>query len=356
MLQRLTLILCTLALAGCMSADDSAAPVGEVAPVTTPGPAPLVYEAGPGPGAGRHIVFIAGDDEYRSEEALPQLAAILAVRHGFRCTVLFSTSPVDGTIDPTARDHIPGLDALDDADLLVIFTRFRQLPDADMKHIVDFVNSKRPVIGLRTATHAFAYDAGSQSPYARWSWDSKDPASPGGFGQQVLGTTWVAHHGKHGEESTHGVIQDAVKDHAILRGVDKLWTPTDVYAVGELPPDAYVLVEGEVLGGMKADAVAVADGRNSPRMPVAWTREIPLPGSGAQRVFCTTMGAAIDLKNEGLRRMLVNACYWCLFLGPEIPDRANVDVVGSYEPTMFGFDKFKRGVHPQDLALPAGKS
>src|SRR3954462_4446798 len=85
------------------------------------------YEGGDGPGKGKYIVLVSGDEEYRSEEALPQLGKILAKRHGFRCTVLFAIDPADGTINPNVS-NIPGLEALDSADLTVIFTRFRDLP------------------------------------------------------------------------------------------------------------------------------------------------------------------------------------------------------------------------------------
>src|SRR6266513_1221454 len=88
-----------------------------------------------GPGKGKHIVLVSGDEEYRSEEALPQLARILAERHGFETTVLFAINPTNGTIDPDRKDNIPGLEALDRADLLILFTRFRDLPDEQMKHI-----------------------------------------------------------------------------------------------------------------------------------------------------------------------------------------------------------------------------
>ncbi|HEX8202659.1 MAG TPA: hypothetical protein VF590_19435, partial [Isosphaeraceae bacterium] len=64
----------------------------------------VVYEGGQGPGRGKHVVLISGDEEYRSEEALPQLARILAEHHGFRCTVLFAIDPKDGTINPNVRD------------------------------------------------------------------------------------------------------------------------------------------------------------------------------------------------------------------------------------------------------------
>src|ERR1035438_7116036 len=72
----------------------------------------LVFPGGKGPGAGKHIVLIAGDQEYRSEESIPALAKILSTHHGFKCTVLFSTNKQTGAIDPATIDNIPGLEAL----------------------------------------------------------------------------------------------------------------------------------------------------------------------------------------------------------------------------------------------------
>src|SRR6476646_12110215 len=92
----------------------------------------LVFEGKEGPGKGKQIVLISGDEEYRSEESLPQLAKILAKHHGFKCTVLFSIDPKDGTINPNVNNNIPGLEALQTADLMIIFTRFRNLPDEQM--------------------------------------------------------------------------------------------------------------------------------------------------------------------------------------------------------------------------------
>ena len=115
----------------------------------------IEFEGTDGPGKGKHIVLISGDEEYRSEEALPQLAKILAKHHGFQCTVLFAIDPTTARSTRTQHDNIPGLEALDTADLLILFTRFRDLPDEQMKHIVDYVESGKPIIGLRTATHAF---------------------------------------------------------------------------------------------------------------------------------------------------------------------------------------------------------
>ena len=54
------------------------------------------------------------------------LAKILAVRHGFKCTVVFTLNPADGTIDPLNLTNMPGITALDSADLCVLGQRFRE--------------------------------------------------------------------------------------------------------------------------------------------------------------------------------------------------------------------------------------
>src|SRR5688572_6274182 len=128
------------------------------------------------PGEGKHVVFIAAEESYRSEESMPLMARILSSRHGFKCTVLFAVDPKDGTINPMVKDHIPGLEALETADLLVAFFRWRELPDEQMKRILDYTESGKPIVGLRNATHPFKYAKRPGSPYAKWSSDSKEPA------------------------------------------------------------------------------------------------------------------------------------------------------------------------------------
>src|SRR5215469_8777615 len=135
-------------------------------------------------GQAKHIVLIAGDQEYRSEESLPALAKILEQR-GFRCTVLFSTNPRTGEKDPASMDNIPGLEALRNADLMVLFARMLGLPDEQMKEIIGYTNSGRPIVGLRTSTHPFSYQKHRDSSFAKYSWDSKSP--PGGYGREVMG-------------------------------------------------------------------------------------------------------------------------------------------------------------------------
>ncbi len=310
----------------------------------------LVLEGSDGPGKGKHVVLICGDEEYRSEETLPQLAKILAKRHGFRCTVLFAIDPADGTINPNRNDNVPGLEALKTADLMVVFLRWRNLPDEQMKPIIDYVESGRPVIGLRTATHAFKLE--KSKDYAKWTWNSKEKGFEDGFGRQVLGETWISHHGDHGKQSTRGVLAKGQEKHPILRGIQDgdVWGPTDVYGVRlPLPGDSTPLLLGQVLEGMKPTDKPVEGKKNDPMMPIAWTKTYQGASGKAARVFTTTMGAAQDFESEGLRRLLVNACYWTLGMEDKIPAKANVEIVGAYQAHPFGNDKFTKGVRPADL-------
>lgn len=305
----------------------------------------VTYEGNRGVGAGKHIVFLAGDEEYRSEEGLPMLAKILAERHGFKCTVLFPIK--DGVIDPNTQTNIPGMASLDSADLCVMLLRFRELPDDQMKHFVDYVNSGKPIIGLRTSTHAFHYTRNKQSPYAKFDWQNK--GWPGGFGQQVLGETWINHHGDHGKQSTRGIINVEFKSHPILRGVTDIWGPSDVYGVVHLPTNATVLVRGQVLSGMKPTDAPLEGPKNNPMMPLVWLLNYSGGNGKTNEIFTTTMGASTDFESAGLRRLIVNACYWTLGLGEKISAAADVDTVGEFKPSPFGFGKFKRAVKPDHL-------
>ncbi|MFO0944336.1 MAG: ThuA domain-containing protein [Planctomycetota bacterium] len=309
----------------------------------------LKIPGGEGPGKGKKVVLVSGDEEYRSEETLPQLAKILAKHHGFDCTVLFSINSKDGTIDPVVRDNIPGVEALDDADLAVFFLRFRNLPEDQMKHVAKYIESGKPIIGLRTSTHAFDMPEGQT--YSKYGWKSRD--WDGGFGRQVLGETWINHHGSHGFQSTRGILAPGAADHPILKGIKDgdIWGPTDVYEVRlPLPGDSKPLVLGEILRGMKPTDPPLKGKKNDPMMPVAWVKSYsPAEGKNA-RVFVTTMGASQDFANAGLRRLLVNACYWGLGMEDKIAPDANVDLVGDYAPTPFRFGGFKKGVKPADLA------
>lgn len=302
----------------------------------------LVFEGKSGPGKGKNIVLVAADDEYRSEEALPQLAKILSQRNGFKCTVLFAIDPADGTIKPDHVRNIPGLEVLDKADLLILFARFRDLPDDQMKHFVDYFEAGRPIVALRTATHSF--NVKSSPTYASYSWNSKSPS--GGFGRTVLGETWINHHGKHNSQSTRGIFAPGQEAHPILRGIKtgEIWGPTDVYTVTiPLPGDSQPLVLGQVLTGMKPTDPPVEGPLNNPMMPVAWTKTYK-----GGRIFTTTMGAAEDIENGGVRAMLVNAVYWTLHMEKRIPARPRAGLVGEYHGSHFGFGTYVKGRRPED--------
>lgn len=328
-----------------------------------------------GAGAGLRVVLISGDEEYRSEEALPQLAAILAERHGFACDVLFAVEPSTGLINPERRDNIPGLEKLADADLMVIATRFRDLPDEQMAHVARYVESGRPIVGIRTATHAFAL---SSETYKRYSWDFEGGEGVGGaerawaqgFGRAVLGETWIAHHGEHGRQSTRGLVAPGARGHAIARGLGEperplvglsgVWGPTDVYRVRlPLAEGCEAVVLGQVLDGMTADALPAGGEQNEPLMPIAWARVREVGEGGGQRVFTMTLGAAGDFVAEGSRKLFVNGVLWAVGRESMIPaDGAGAGLVGEYRPTGFGFGGFVRGLRPESLrprsARPAG--
>ena len=306
----------------------------------------VVYEGKAGPGFGKHVVLLTGDEEYRSEEALVQLGRILAFRHGFRATVLFAIDPADGTINPNVNNTLPGAEVLDHADAIVMGLRFRRYPDDIMEHFVDAYLAGKPIVAVRTSTHAFKFNEDDDTSYRRYSFRDED--WPGGFGRQVLGETWVAHLGKNHKEATRGVPVAEAKHHPVLNGVGNVFATSGAYATNPLP-DSTILMRAEVLSGMEPDSPLEATGKNNPNQPVAWVREHKNGQGNTNRVLCTTMGAGPDLLDESLRRLLVNGVYWGL--QAEVPKSADARIVGDYQPTDYSFDGFRKGVKPSELAM-----
>lgn len=305
--------------------------------------APLVYEGKDGPGAGKHIVFIASDHEYRSEETLPALARILAKHHGCKCTVLFGVDD-KGVIKPGAS-NVPGMEALESADLLVLFTRFQNWPEGQMKHFVNYLERGGPIVGLRTATHAFKIP--KDSPFARYSNGAGDKDYQGGFGRQVLGEKWAGHYGGNHKQSTRlDIVPDKAK-HPILRGVKDMWVQCGGYFANPLEPSE-VLVMAQPLMGMTADAKP--DLKRKP-VPGAWTRSYKGKSGKPGRVFTSTYGASNDIENDGYRRLLTNGCLWAMGLEEQIKPDLNVAFVGPYNATWRkGKGRRKSGLKPEDLA------
>jgi type 1 glutamine amidotransferase len=304
----------------------------------------VVYEGDKGPGHGKHIVFLAGDHEYRSEESLPQLARMLAKHYGFKCSVFVTVDPATGFIDP-GNSKIAGLEALKTADLLVIFLRFQDFPDDQMQHIVDYLDRGGPIVAFRTATHAFQIKR-ADAKFAKYDWQNKDEAYKGGFGRQVLGETWVSHYGTNHKQSSRLVLDPSQLTHPILRGVKDVWVQSGGYTADPLQPST-ILARGQVLNGMTPDSPPAADKQ---QVPVAWVRTYTSPSGKSGRVFTTTHGASEDLLNEGFRRMAVNACLWAAGLEQNIKANNDVSLVGPYHPSTFSFGGHAKSVKPSALA------
>jgi len=307
----------------------------------------------------KHIVLVSGDEEYRSEEALPQLAKILSKHHGFKCTVLFAQDPAKpGIVNANYVKNIPGLESLSSADMMVIFTRFRALPDEQMQHIDNYLKSGKPVLGIRTATHAFNFSKDSTSNFKHYGNYYKGDKTEwtDGFGRFILGENWVNHHGHHKHQSTRGVFPEEGHNNPITNGIKsgKIWGPTDVYGIRfPMPGDSQPVILGEVINrmgeydendiffGMKPSDSELATENNEGLkvndvlMPIAWTKSYQIPGGEKGKAFTSTIGAASDMLNEGVRRLLTNGVFWAM--DETVPDKANVDLVGNYSPSSYGF-------------------
>lgn len=315
----------------------------------TAGPGWLEFPASKGLGAGKHVVLLAGDEEYRSEESLPMLARILSERHGFKCTVLFSHDA--GVINPNSGATLGKPEALDSADAVVLGLRFRKWNEATLAKFDAALKRGIPIVATRTSTHAFS-GIPKESAFFGYNWNNQ-----GGFGRKVLGETWVSHWGNHKSEATRTAVEPSAEKLAILNGVGVIFGDTDVYEASP-PADVQVLLRGLVLKGMnpedplsersKKNAAKQEQGVNSPAMPVAWTREVTNAGGSKNRVLTTTMASASDLKDESLRRLLVNGIFWGL--GLDVPAKADVTPVVEWKPSKYSFNMFHPGLKAEDFA------
>ncbi|TWT94896.1 ThuA domain-containing protein [Neorhodopirellula pilleata] len=300
----------------------------------------LVFEPAENNTNGKHIVLISGDEEYRSEESCPMLAKILSQHHGYRCTVLFAIDKATGYINPYQIDNIPGTSSLATADLCILATRWRTLPDDQMQPIFEYLQAGKPFISLRTATHAF-----KSGQYGGYDWKN--------FGLNVIGENWHSHHGQHKVEGGRGVIVEKNADHPILNDVSDIYTPSDIYGIANLDQEAAtVLLRGQVLKHLDPAAPPTAE-KNDPMMPLAWLKDYTAPSGTKGQVFVTTAGAAVDFRSEDLRRLIVNAS---LFLtGEDVPLSAEVSFVDPFEPSFFGFVTgeayLERQLRPSDFGL-----
>ena len=310
----------------------------------------LIYPGGDGPGKGKRIVLIAADQEYRSEQSMPMMAKILSTHHGFDCTVLFAVND-KGEVDPTMpvypekgqplkEHHIPGLEQLAKADLVIFFARLLTLPMSERELIVKYVDSGKPFLALRTANHGFH----ASLPY-------KINGKQVRWGEDVLGGSFMGHHGRWQADSTRGTIVPEQKDHPILIGVSDIWGNSDVYRTYKegtsLPTNCTALVWGQPLMGRKPDD---APNPKLEPLPVAWFKHWQTSEGKTARVFQSTMGSGTDLENPGLRRLIINATYWGMSMESTITAARSVEIVGSYKPLKSGFNYKEIGVVPKPVS------
>jgi hypothetical protein len=308
----------------------------------------LTYPGNDGPGKGKRVVLIAADQEYRSEQSMPMMAKILSTHHGFDTTVLFAVNE-HGEVDPTMpvypekgkellkEHHIPGLEQLANADAVIFFPRLLTLPMSEREQIVQYIDSGKPIIAIRTANHGFRTDLPYKINDKQVHW-----------GNDILGGSFLGHHGRWQADSTRGIIVPEQQQHPILSGVSDIWGNSDVYRtykVGtSLPEGCTALVMGQPLMGRNHD-----DEPNTQLepLPVAWYKYWQTSSGKMARVFHTTMGSGHDLQSAGLRRLIINSVYWGLEMEAAINPTSIVDLVGSYEPLKSGFKYAEIGVVPK---------
>jgi type 1 glutamine amidotransferase len=221
-----------------------------------------------------HLVIVTAEREYGTNESLPPFA-LQQLGRDFKISHVFA--------DPNDRNNLPGIDILNEADIALISVRRRVLPQVQMDVIRRFVSSGKPIVGIRTASHAFSLN-GKQPPTGYAAWDA--------FDGDVIGGHYTGHHSnslKVALKATPGT-----DDHSILAGVDpaKLIGNGSLYKSSPLSESAQPLLFGSVTGTQTE--------------PVAWTN-IRRDGG---RTFYTSLGHRDDFKQPDFRRLLSNAIYW----------------------------------------------
>ncbi|HYH68121.1 MAG TPA: PVC-type heme-binding CxxCH protein [Urbifossiella sp.] len=219
-----------------------------------------VEPAAPAGRAKLRVVLVSGSLEYKSDESLAAFAKHLEATYPVACVTVKAKAEKDTTL--------PGLEALDKADVAVFFTRRLKLEGADLERVQKYVASGKPVVGVRTASHGFQ------------NWLQMDA--------DVFGGDYKGHFGA-------GVVADitpekAARNHAILKGVAAFKSNGSLYKNAAVAQDVTVLLRGAI---PKQDE------------PVAWLRE-----RGNQRVFYTSLGHPDDFRDPNFVRLLVNALAW----------------------------------------------
>lgn len=227
------------------------------------------------------LVFLIGEDEYKTWETLPEFAKADLEPLGHKVTIIHA--------DSVDKNHFPGIvEALRGADLLLVSVRRRTPHKQELEALQSFVAAGKPVVGIRTASHAFALlPKATLSDPALAIWQEFDSA--------ILGGNYAGHH--RGEDKTTIAVAPGAEKHAILAGVNLggLVGNGTLYKNTPLAGDSTPLLIGSI--------------PNQPAEPVAWTH---LAGSQQARVFYTSLGHPDDFKNTEFRHLLRNGLAWAL--------------------------------------------
>ncbi len=304
------------------------------------------------------MVFLAGDDEYRSEESLPMLAKMLERDFGFETVVGFSVDE-EGYVRPVEQTSLTMTEELADADLLVFYLRFRNLPEERFAHLLDYFGSGRPIVAFRTSTHAFRF--GHDPAMEGWGFQSNpdQPNSYGGGGllRELLGQKWITHHGHFDDGKaplTRVTVREGAAGHPVLRGVSSFDAYSWLYHVegggDTFAGEPELLLNGEAL---KSQKIERGQTDRFPLVnPVAWTLFRTGFEDGKGRVFTTTLGHPYDFRDPSMRRLSVQGMLWALGREDLIPeDGVRSDTVGPFEPNNSGGrpDAFKQDMRPEDF-------
>ena len=232
----------------------------------------------------KNIVFLLGEPEYQSHVTMPVFAKELQQETGANISVSISSIIPDHP--KFLESEFANLEKLAEADLMVVYTRFRVLPDSQMRMILSYLDSGRPVVGLKTANHAFKFP--EESPYSEWNL---------GFGQKVLGAPWRTHYG--GSYGTTVQQVPDMADHPVLNGVNSAFRVRSwLYHVLPLTEECEPVLIGSTEDPEKD---------SSTDNPVAW-----LSSHNGARVFYTSMGHPEDFEIPSFVRLLKNGISWAL--------------------------------------------
>lgn len=236
-----------------------------------------------------HAVIVVGTLHYSPELTMPLFAKELE-RFGFRTTVVMG----EGNPEKKTENVLPGIGALENADLAIFFMRFLKLPDEEWQPIENYIKSGKAIIGLRTATHSFKYP----KEHPRFEWNN-------GFGRRALGTPYVVHQST---ETDVRVVKKAL-GHPIMANVTKQrWVSPGTLYLTRLEEGCVPLMMGSGKGRKRTIKRAFGTVEVKPQESdvVAWAWENEWGG----KVFGTSFGHPGDFAEKSFVRMLVNAAHW----------------------------------------------